>query len=323
MNNCDAISKENKTIFISGPTAVGKTYIAHNLAKKLKNAEILSADSMQIYKQMDLLSAKPTKKQRAQIPYHMIDFVDISQKYTLSDFYKDALAVIEKIILSKKIPIVVGGTGLYTRTLLKGISKAPDNDPLFRKKMQKIVDSKGEKYLHHILDKVDPESAKSIDQKNVRRVIRALEVYEITGKKFSSLKTHWNKPIKKEHPQMGKLFLWGICTPRKTLYDKINDRVDKMVDDGLINEVEKLLKIGIMETDGASQALGVKDIAKYLNGNVDKKTAIESLKKNTRHFAKRQLTWFSKEPDFKWYITYKDKDYLSIIDDMVRQIRKE
>ncbi len=323
MSNCDAISKENKTVFIVGPTAVGKTYLAHNLAKKLKNAEIVSADSMQIYKQMEILSAKPTVEQRTEIPYHMTDFLDISTKYTLSDFYTDALDSIQKILSVNKIPIVVGGTGLYARTLLKGIFEGPDSNPDFRKKMQKIADSKGTEHLHNLLKKVDLEASESIQPNNVRRVIRALEVYEITGKKFSSLKTHWNKPVQKEHPKMGRLFLWAICSPRKTLYDRINNRIDEMVEDGLINEVENLLKIGIMNTDGASQALGVKDIAEYLNGNLTKESAIESLKRNTRRFAKRQLTWFAKEPDFKWYITYKNGDYLSILNKMVSEIRKE
>jgi len=322
MNNCDTISRENKTVFIVGPTAVGKTYLAHNLAKKLKNAEIVSADSMQIYEQMEIVSAKPTIEQRNEVPYHMIDFLNISTKYTLSDFYTDASDSIEKIISMKKIPIVVGGTGLYIRTLLKGIFDGPDNNPDFRKKMQEIAGSKGVEYLHNLLKKIDPESAGSIQPNNVRRVIRALEVYEITGEKISSLKTHWNKPVQKEHPKMGKLFLWGICSPRKNLYDRINNRIYKMIEDGLINEVENLVKMGIMNTDGASQALGVKEIAEYLKGNLSKETAIELLKRNTRRFAKRQLTWFAKEPDFKWYITYKKSDYLSIVDEMVLQIRK-
>jgi len=319
MNNSDIISKENKTIFITGPTSSGKTEIAHNLAKKISRAEIISADSMQVYKYMDIITSKPDMKRRWEIPYHLIDKIGFDCQYSASDFHDDAVNIIREIIADGKVPIVVGGTGLYIRTLLRGIFQTPKPNPDFRSDMENIVKQYGEETLHNLLKTRDPEAGKKIDPKNVRRVIRALEVYQFTGKKISELQKQWNKPYKDNHPVMGKLYLWGIFWPRKIMYERINNKVDQMIAQGLVGEVKNLIGLGIENNIVASQALGIKEISRYLEGKLSLPESIELLKQNTRRYAKRQITWFSKEEEFEWFVLYKDSDMSKITNLMFKK----
>jgi len=322
MNNSGIFSRENKTIFIVGPTSSGKTEIAHKLAKKISGAEIISADSMQIYKNMDILTAKPTIEQRREIPYHLIDSMDLDNTYSAFDFHDDALRLVTEILYNGKIPIIVGGTGLYVRSLLRGIFQAPEANWEFRKDMENFVMEYGEIALHNLLKIKDPEAAGKIDPRNIRRVIRALEVFQFTGKKISELQQHWNKPYHEKHPVMGYLFLWGIFWPRRIMYERVNSRVDEMVQQGLVEEVKNLIGLGVMENTVASQAIGIKEISQYLENKISLDAAIELIKQNTRKFSRRQLTWFSREEEFKWFVLYKNADKNKIIDVMIEELKK-
>lgn len=317
MNNCADISNGNKTIFIVGPTASGKTDIAHNLACIIDNAEIVSADSMQIYKQMDILTAKPEPQKQQEIPYHLIDMVDVRDQYSAHQFYDDAMRCIEQIHSRNNIPVVVGGTGLYVRSLLRGIFEGPAADEKFRQSMRDFAHQHGSEALHAKLRSCDPESAQGIPHQNVKRVIRALEVYHLTGRKISDLKTEWNRPLPSVHPVMGRLYLWGIYWPRQLLYERINVRVDRMIEQGAIKEVKHLMELGIDENPTASQALGVSALRDFIIGNISRETAINLLKRNTRRFAKRQLTWFGREELFSWFVLYNDQMKKRIVDLMI------
>lgn len=294
-----------QTFFIVGTTATGKTELAHHLARALGNAEIVSADSMQIYKDMPILTAMPEPDKREEVPYHLIDYVDIHTDYSVADFYDDAQACIEDIHRRKKHPIVVGGSGMYVRTLLRGMFSAPPADNEFREAMHQLVCEQGEMALYNILKRQDPVAAERIDPNNIRRIIRALEVFKLTGQRISELQTEWNKPLRDFHPLLGQLHLYGVCASRPLLYERINQRVDVMVERGLFEEVEHLAERGIMNTKVAQQAIGVKEITQYLEGILSRNTAIELLKRNTRRFAKRQLTWFAREDCFQWLLNNK------------------
>ncbi len=320
MNNCADIFDGNKTVFIIGPTASGKSDIAHRLALKLKCAEIVSADSMQIYQQIDILTAKPTEAMQREIPYHLVGTTDIREQYSARDFHDDALRCIKKIHNRGNIAIVAGGTGLYVRSLLHGIFEGPAADESFRQKMNKIAEEQGSQALHDILRECDPQSAQSIPHQNIRRVVRALEVFHTTGRKISDLQTEWNKPIPAIHPFLGKLSLWGIYWPRNLLYDRINRRVDEMIEQGAVEEVERLLNEGILDNPTASQALGIHALSDYIKGTISLETAINLLKQNTRRFAKRQLTWFGREDFFHWFVLYNESSKLDIINHIYSRI---
>jgi len=322
MNNCEKDLNGNKTVFIVGPTASGKSFIAHQLAKKIKNAEIISADSMQVYSHMDIITAKPTLEDRNEISYHLVDYVRFDNSYSVSDFYGDAVSAVKMIQDKGKIPIIVGGTGMYVRTLLKGICDTPSSDEVYRSQMRDISLKYGSVYLHDKLCEIDAVSADSIPHQNVRRVIRALEVYKITGEKFSDLKSQWDKPVDINHPVLGRLFLWGVFWPRVLMYERINSRVDEMIKQGLIDEVKQLLELGVLDNQYASQALGIKEILTYINDDLDLEGAVKLLKRNTRRFAKRQLTWFGKEDGFDWFFLLNDYSFCKVIADMYGKIKK-
>ncbi len=320
MNNCANIFEENKTIFIVGPTASGKSDIAHRLAIKLNRAEIISADSMQVYKQIDVLTAKPSKEMLREIPYHLVGIKDIQENYSARDFHDDALRCITEIHSRKNIAIVVGGTGLYVRSLLRGIFEGPAAEKSFREEMNAIANEKGSEALHTMLMQCDPVAAGSIPHQNVRRVIRALEVFYTTGKKISELQIEWNRPVANIHPHLGRLYLWGIYWPRSLLYDRINRRVDDMIEQGAVDEVKRLITYGILNNPTASQALGIHALSDYIKETLSLQTAVNLLKQNTRRFAKRQLTWFGREDLFEWFVLYNESSKLRITDLMLNNI---
>ena len=267
---------KSKVIVIVGPTASGKTSI--KLAKEL-NGEIISADSMQIYKEMNIGTAKPSLEERDGIKHYLMDIVSPEETFNVTMYKKMAEEAIEEILSHGKLPIIVGGTGLYVSTLINGIEFSEVKEDVdYRKEMQALAESKGPNYLHDMLKEIDPIAAENIDMNNVRRVIRALEIYKVTGK----TKTQLDKESIKE-----------------TLYDRINLRVDKMLEEGLIEEVKTLLeKYKISKT--AFQGLGYKEVKEYLDGQVSYEDMIEKLKMETRRYAKRQLTWFRREKKIKW-----------------------
>ena len=283
-------------ISIIGPTATGKSKLAIELAKEI-NGEIISADSMQVYREMDIGTAKPTLEERKKVPHYLIDIKEPNEGWTVADFIAEFQTSNLKIQNKGKKTILVGGTGLYLWSLFEGYS-FPDapSDKTIRDKLAKIDSAK----LYAQLLQVDPEAAKKIHPNNNKRVIRALEVFELTGKKISQLQK--KKTINTPHLNVGNQepILIGLNLPRETLYQHINSRVDQMIEKGLIEEVEGLLAKGYSKDLNSMQALGYKEVIEYLEGTWDKDKMIEELKKRTRHFARRQLTWFKRFKDVKW-----------------------
>ncbi len=282
-----------RVIVIVGPTASGKTSASIKLAEKI-NGEIISADSMQIYKEMNIGTAKPTLEEMNGIKHYMFDVVAPNETFNVTKYVEKAIECVKEIVSKGKIPIIVGGTGLYVSTLINGIEFCEVNEnPNYRKEMTELAEEKGNHYLHEMLEKIDPEAAKNIDANNVRRVIRALEIYKVTGK----TKTLLDKESRKEVPFDYKLY--GIETNREVLYDRINKRVDKMLEDGLIDEVKELLEKYTFSST-AIQGLGYKEVKEYLDGKLSYDEMAEKLKMETRRYAKRQLTWFRREKAIIW-----------------------
>ncbi len=280
-------------MFIVGPTAAGKTGIAVKLAEKI-DAEVVSADSMQVYKCLNIGTAKPSPSELGKIKYHLIDIKSINEEYNAGIFVESALKCIKKILVKKKNVIVAGGTGLYVRGLLYGLKETCPGDKDFRGK----AELKDAKELYEELKSADPEAAESIGPHNRRRIIRALEVYYVSGKKFSE-KGNWDTT--KEPEIFGRrCVVFGLDTDRAGLYRRIEERVDKMVKAGLAGEAEKVIKSPDFKYSTAVQAIGYKEFIPCFEGSVTLEEAIEALKKNTRNFAKRQLTWFRKEKGIVW-----------------------
>lgn len=282
-----------RVIVIVGPTASGKTSTSIEIAKEL-NGEIISADSMQIYKEMNIGTAKPSMEERDGITHYLMDIISPDELYNVTMYKKMAEKAIEEILAKGKLPIIVGGTGLYISTLINGIEFSEvKEDPEYRKEMQVLAASKGTNYLHDMLREVDPIAADNIDMNNVRRVIRALEIYKVTGKTKTQLDEESVKETKYDY------MVYGIETPREKLYERINLRVDKMLEEGLIEEVKSLLeKYELSKT--ALQGLGYKEVKAYLEEQITYDEMVEILKMETRRYAKRQLTWFRRESQIKW-----------------------
>lgn len=287
--------KENKPplIIITGPTGVGKTDISISLAKKI-NGEIISADSIQVYKYMDIGSAKITQSEMQGVKHYLVDILNPSEEFNVYLFKKMAKEAIEEIYKKNKIPIIVGGTGFYIQSILYDIdfSDEPDDTSIIRKKYEELANKYGNHYVHEMLKNVDPESADIIHENNVKRVIRALEYFEVNNEKIS---IHNKRESEKESPYN---FLYFVLNrERKVLYERINMRVDKMIDDGLVKEVKQLLDMNYSPSLVSMQGLGYKEIIDYLDGKYNLDEAIEIIKRDTRHFAKRQLTWFKREKE--------------------------
>ncbi|TBR15625.1 tRNA (adenosine(37)-N6)-dimethylallyltransferase MiaA [bacterium] len=287
-----------KIIFIVGPTAVGKTEAACFLAKKI-NAEIISCDSMQIYKGMDILTAKPSIALRKKIPHYLIDEISPSKEYNVAAYRKKALSKIKSIIKKGKTPIFVGGTGLYVNMLVDGIFDVKTEDEDVRKKLYSLADKKGSAYLYDKLRKNDPQAARKIHPNDTRRIVRALEVLEVTGKPITELQKA-RKGLSAEFD----IDIFCLDMDRSALYRRIDSRVDGMFKSGLIKEVKGLLKKRLSKT--ASCAIGIKEIKGYLDGSYDLDEAKRLVRRNSRWYAKRQLTWFRKDKRIIW-IPVKDK----------------
>ena len=283
-----------KLLCLLGPTAVGKTEIAIQLAQRL-NAEIVSVDSRQIYRQMDIGTAKPTPEEQRAARHHLIDCVDISQPFSVADYQSLADTAIADIQNRDKRVLLVGGAGLYFRAIVDGLFEGPGADPALRKRLEGEAAQFGVDALHKRLQTCDPESADRIHPNNVVRVIRALEVYELTGTPMSELQQQW-------HPEKQRysFIAFGLTMPRALLYQRIEQRVDVMLANGLIAEVESLLAAGYARDSVALQSFGYRELIAYLDGNCTYQEAISQLKQNTRRFAKRQLTWFRKDTRIEW-----------------------
>ena len=298
-------------ICIVGPTAVGKTEIAIQLAQHL-DAEIVSLDSRQIYREMDIGTAKPTPDQQGAVPHHLIDCVDVDQPFSVAEHQRLADSAIEEVRERGKQAMAVGGAGLYFRGLVDGLFDGPGADAEIRAKLQREADEHGNVALHDRLRQCDPESANRIHPNNRVKVIRALEVYELTGKPISVLQQQW----KMNEPRY--LFrAFGLNMPREMLYRRIEDRVDQMVEVGLIEEVKGLLEQGYPRNCVAMQSFGYKELIEYLDGKRTFDEAIALLKQNTRRFAKRQLTWFCNDPRIEWLDISQFSSMEGIVDNLI------
>lgn len=290
------MKKDKKLLLvIVGPTAVGKTEIAIEVAKKI-DGEIISADSMQIYRYMNIGTAKPTEEEKKGIPHHLIDIVNPDQEFTVADYKYLAEKAIEEITKRKKIPLLSGGTGLYINAVCYNYSFSDfHKDEELRRELNLLAEKNGNEYLYNILKEVDPKSAEKIHKNNRKRMIRALEVYYRTGKPFSFFE---KENEKKESPY--DLIIFGLTRPREELYERINNRVLKMIEQGLIEEVKNLLKMGYSKELNSMKGLGYKEIIEYLEGKASLEEAIYKIQRDTRHYAKRQYTWFKKNKDIIW-----------------------
>lgn len=288
------MNEKHKVIVICGPTASGKTALSIELAKKI-NGEIVSADSMQIYKDMNIGTAKPTKEEMGEIQHYLLDFVSPEERYSVAQYKQDAKKAIKEIIEKGKTPIIVGGTGLYVDSLIYEIEYNDIKlDEEYRKKLEKIVEEQGLEELYKKAVEIDPEAMKKISLNDKKRIMRVLEIYHSTGK----TKTEQEKESRK-NPVEYDYRVFAINWDREILYERINKRVDIMVDQGLIEEVKEILnKYDTFPT--AMQGLGYKEVVDYLNGTYTKEEMIEKIKLETRRYAKRQLTWFRKNKQTIW-----------------------
>lgn len=290
-------------VIITGPTGVGKTDISIDLAKKI-NGEIISADSIQIYKYMDVGSAKIMPEEMDGVPHHLVDELYPDQEFNVFVFKEMAKKAIEGIYERNRIPVIVGGTGFYIQSILYDIDFSDEDNEqgAIRKKYMDLADEHGNDYLHDMLRRVDPESAELIHKNNVKRVIRALEFFEINGKKISE---HNEAQKQNESPYNFEYFV--LNRERSVLYDRIEKRVDIMLEDGLENEVRELLDKGYDRKLVSMQGLGYKEMAAYIEGEISLDEAVYLIKRDTRRFAKRQLTWFRREKTVR-LLNYEDFD---------------
>lgn len=277
-----------------GPTAVGKTKLSIELAKKF-NGEIISGDSMQIYKGMDIGTAKITKEEMEGIPHHLIDIIDPDDSFSVAEFQKLVREKISEITKRGKIPFIVGGTGLYIQAVLYDYQfEETKTDLDYRRQMEKAAEVEGAEALHQQLMQIDPIAAEKIPYQNVRRVIRALEIHHVTGKKASE----WQKEQQKE--LLYDAAIIGLTMDRELLYSRINERVDKMIEQGLLEEVKGFYEQNLRDCQSI-QAIGYKEIYKYFEDLSTLEEAVEELKQNSRRYAKRQFTWFRNKMGVQWF----------------------
>jgi len=289
------MTDKEKLIVILGPTAVGKTDLSIKLAKKL-NTEIISGDSMLFYRGFDIGSAKPTQAERQGIVHHLVDNLNPWENFNVTDFVREAGRLIHQLNAQGKIPLLAGGTGLYIKALLEGyaFNETADHSD-YRQELTALAEEKGCEYVHQLLQQADPEAAERIHAHNLRRVIRALEVVHFGGEQISQQKEYGEGNLCYD------VYVIGLNRERQALYERINRRVEQMFADGLEIEVRDLLNHGVKREMQAMQGIGYKETAAYLAGEISQEEAVELIQKSTRHFAKRQLTWYRKMPYIHWY----------------------
>lgn len=307
-------------IALVGPTGVGKTRTAIEICRHL-NAEIVSMDSMQIYRGMDIGTAKPSRIELEAAVHHMIDIADPDCLYTVSMYKEEACQVIDDILQRGKLPMLVGGTGLYLNAISYEMSMGENGaDTLLRNELNRIAEEPGgPQRLHERLKSVDPASAKKLHPNDIRRVIRALEIFENSGK----TKTEYGNEPRKEGPY--RVMVYGLSLPRDQMYARINARVDQMIADGLIDEVQSLLNRGIkpQKEGGAMQAIGYKEIASALLGEIPMEKAIDLIKQGSRRYAKRQWTWFRHDPRTVWFDWSEYQNPDDMVMEIIRRIRQD
>lgn len=301
-------------VVIVGPTAVGKTKLSIDLAKRF-NGEIISADSMQIYKYMNIGTAKPTLEEMDGTPHYLIDQIDPKEEFSVAQYKELAQKYIEDILNKGKLPIIVGGTGLYVNSLIYNISFSQTvSDKEYRNELQNIAHTKGNQYLYNMLKEVDEAWACKLHFNDTKRIIRALEVYKCTGKTMS-----YHNSISRLDTSPYNYIIIGLTTERKLLYDRINARVDLMLEKGLVDEVKSLIKNGYTRQMTSMQGIGYKEIIDYLEGKYSLEEAIDIIKRESRRYAKRQMTWFKRVEGLKW-VDITNVTYSRILDDLVEYI---
>lgn len=312
------MNSKKKLVILSGPTAAGKTALSIALAKEI-NGEIISADSMQVYKGMDVGTAKILPEEMQGIKHHLIDIINPDEPWSVSEFKAWTLKAMEEIYSKGKIPIIVGGTGFYIQSVLYDINfeKEEDDNKEVRAELIRFWEDNGTVALHDMLRSIDPQAAEDIHMNNVKRVMRAIEFYRQTGKKISE---HNQEERQKISPYNFVYFV--LTNNRDILYKNIDKRVDIMLENGLVDEVRKLELLGYDRSYVSMQGLGYKEILDYLKGEIDLETAVEILKRDTRHFAKRQLTWFKREKDVIYFNKSHYSNEKAILDSML-DIMKE
>lgn len=301
-------------VILAGPTAAGKTKLAVSLAKKI-NGAVISADSMQVYKYMDIGSAKVTQEEMDGIEHYLVDVLDPAEEFHVVRFKQMAEAALEQIYANGQIPIIAGGTGFYIQALLYDVDfTSQESDTAFRQEMQKFAEKNGVHALHEKLKDIDPGSYEAIHENNIKRVIRALEYYHLTKKPLS---LHNETERKKSSPYN---FAYFVLTDDRThLYERIDRRVDAMMEQGLLNEVKMLHDRGYKKDMVSMQGLGYKELLDYLDGQCTLDEAVYVVKRETRHFAKRQLTWFKRERDVLWFDQSEySYDNEKILEEMIR-----
>lgn len=295
-------------VILTGPTAVGKTALSIRLAKEI-NGAVISADSMQVYRHMDIGSAKIRPEEMQGVKHYLIDILEPEEEFHVVRFVEEAKAALEEIYQNGQIPIIAGGTGFYIQALLYDINfDGQDCDADYRRELEQIAEEKGAEYLHQMLEEVDAESAKAIHANNTKRVIRALEFYHVSGEKISE---HNETEHQKESPYNFAYFV--LTDERERLYKRIEARVDAMMEEGLLDEVRLLKERGATKEMVSMQGLGYKEILAYLDGEISLERAVYLIKRDTRHFAKRQLTWFRRERDVIWF----DKEQYAYQEDAI------
>lgn len=284
----------NRIICVCGPTAVGKTKYAIELAKAV-NGEVVSADSMQLYKFMDIGSAKPTAEEQAEVRHHLVDFVDPRSGFSAAEYQAAAKAAINDIFSRSKVPVISGGTGLYISSLIyeMDFAGAPRDDG-FRERLEGLAKEHGNEYVHGLLRELDPEAAERIHPNNLKKLIRAIEVAESTGRGIPAFEESFRPTGDYDYA------LIGLMRDRQELYDRIDRRVDLLVEMGLEEEIKRLLEMGLTADDISMKGIGYKEIIGYFNGEYDFDEAVRLVKRNTRHYAKRQMTWLRRYEEMHW-----------------------
>ena len=308
---------ENRLICICGPTASGKTALSVALAKQL-HTEIISADSMQIYRGMDIGTAKPTAEERQGVPHHLLDVCAPGEAFSVARYVELADAAAQDILSRRMVPVVAGGTGLYMDALIECSTFSGDETDLsVREKYQRMAAEQGNEAVHACLAKVDPEGAERLHPNNLKRVIRALEVYEQTGMTIDA----FNRLHKRPAPKYAALKI-GICpAERQTLYDRIDRRVDQMLADGLLEETKRLLDSGAL-AGTAAQAIGYKELLGYLQGDAPLADCVALLKQRSRNYAKRQLTWLKRDDNIHWIYYNNGEELPAILQEATEYLQK-
>lgn len=305
---------DRKVLFILGPTAIGKTSIAVEIAKQI-DGEIISADSRQIYKYFNIGTAKPSEENLLEVKHWFVDELEPDEDFSAGQFGELARERVDDILSRKKIPIVVGGSGLYVRALKDGLHEGDVKDDRVREALRKRLDEEGAEDLYDDLKKIDPVGAAKIHENDVQRILRLMEVYLVAGKPLNELQKKISPPANFES------FMFGLIMPREKLYERINKRVDEMIENGLIAEVANIRVKGYLPSLNSLNTVGYKEVFQYFDGSLSFDEMVDKIKMDSRRYAKRQLTWFKADDKIEWFDVSTDKEKEKVIEKIVSQFK--